>query len=1022
MKFPVIGFYLLLNITVSFFAKNKLAMAQSIKVDGTTATQLEDCPGNCIIRGGLQQGINLFHSFERFNVDAGTTVLFQDSGVNNIFGRVTGGEISQILGTLGISGGNANLFLLNPNGIIFGPNSSLDLNGSFLATTANAIKFGEQGFFNAAQDNIPLLTINPSVLFFANGNSGEIVNESRTPSGENALEQTSLGLRVPDGKSLLLVGGDVILNGGRVNAFGGRVELGGLAEAGEIKLNISDFNESISLSFPDEIQRADIHLNNKASIDVRFGDGGDIAINADNLEISGESRVEAGIREELGTANSQAGNITLNTTKRLEINNGSRITNQVLRKAKGTAGDININSDSLFISNSAILQTATFGIGDAGDIKIEVNNGLAQIGSSSGVNTSVGSSGVGDAGNIQIIAQEILLEDESSLNTNTFGIGDAGDIKIEVNNGLAQIISSSSVDTSVGSSGVGDAGNIQIIAQEILLEDESSLNTNTFGIGDAGDIKIEVNNGLAQIISSSSVNTSVGSSGVGDAGNIQIIAQEILLEDESRISTSTFGQGNAGNIDIFVEEDVKLSSGSRIFSSVSPGAIGDGRQINIEANNISLDSGSQLVANVRGRGEGGSISLNASNSVHITGFGTDGFSSGIVTATEAEGQGQGRAGNITVNTNSFSIADGAIVSSQTLSESDGGDIFITANTFEALNGGQIVASADSSGNAGNMTIRVADNIFLSGSDPNFADRFPNNIGNEAPGNSGFFASSRQDASGLGGDIIIEAGKLNIQKGAEIAVDSQGTGEGGIIELEANELTLNNGSITAATLTNQGGNITLNVDNILTFENSGEITATAGTEGGSGDGGNVTINSNFILAFPTDNNYQITAQASQGNGGKIQITTDSFFGTEFVNLDASSNAGIDGNVSVEVLEVDPARGLTELPDVPVDVAALLAQNICEVDNGEDGETSSFINIGRGGLPPNPYEPLDSNDDIFVDVQLPTEWREKNTENSSVSSQAREPIVEANTLIINEKGNVELVAKIPSKNSRCANNRN
>ncbi len=123
-------------------------MAQSIQIDGTTATQLENCPGNCIIRGGLQQGINLFHSFERFNVDVGTTVLFQDSGVNNIFGRVTGGEISQILGTLGISGGNANLFLLNPNGIIFGPNSSLDLNGSFLATTANAIKFGEQGFFN----------------------------------------------------------------------------------------------------------------------------------------------------------------------------------------------------------------------------------------------------------------------------------------------------------------------------------------------------------------------------------------------------------------------------------------------------------------------------------------------------------------------------------------------------------------------------------------------------------------------------------------------------------------------------------------------------------------------------------------------------------------------------------------------------------------------------------------------------------------------------------------------------------
>lgn len=178
----------------------------------------------------------------------------------------------------------------------------------------------------------------------------------------------------------------------------------------------------------------------------------------------------------------------------------------------------------------------------------------------------------------------------------------------------------------------------------------------------------------------------------------------------------------------------------------------------------------------------------------------------------------------------------------------------------------------------------------------------------------------------------------------------------MIELEVNELTLNNGSITAATAIEQGGNITLDVDNTLTFENSGEITATAGTAGGRGDGGNVTINSDFILAFPTNNNYQITARASQGNGGNIQITTNSFLGREFVNLDASSTAGIDGNVSVEVLEVDPARGLTELPDVPVDIAALLAQNLCEVDNREDGKTSSFINIGRGGLPPNPYEPV------------------------------------------------------------------
>lgn len=105
MKFPFNGLYVLPSILWAGFANIDLATAQSIQTDGTTPTQPTSCSGDCLIDGGLQQGDNLFHSFEEFNVDEGATVLFQDPGVANILGRVTGNQLSEILGTLGVTGG-----------------------------------------------------------------------------------------------------------------------------------------------------------------------------------------------------------------------------------------------------------------------------------------------------------------------------------------------------------------------------------------------------------------------------------------------------------------------------------------------------------------------------------------------------------------------------------------------------------------------------------------------------------------------------------------------------------------------------------------------------------------------------------------------------------------------------------------------------------------------------------------------------------------------------------------------------
>ena len=256
--------------------------------------------GNTLnITGGTQAGGNLFHSFREFSVTTGGAASFNNAvDIQNIISRVTGGSVSNIDGLIRANG-TANLFLINPNGIIFGQDASLNIGGSFVATTANALQFGNRGLFSATEKNIPspLLTIDPSALLFNQINqNAAIQNNSVAPAGKDPAGLNAFGVRVPDGKSLLLVGGNVSMDGGELNAFGGRVELGGLTQAGSVALGVD--GDNLSLIFPENVTRSEVSLT-KAAIYVEGTGGGDIAVNARNLEILGESVLLAGIGQGL---------------------------------------------------------------------------------------------------------------------------------------------------------------------------------------------------------------------------------------------------------------------------------------------------------------------------------------------------------------------------------------------------------------------------------------------------------------------------------------------------------------------------------------------------------------------------------------------------------------------------------------------------------------------------------------------------------------------------------------------------
>ncbi|MEO0968603.1 MAG: S-layer family protein, partial [Cyanobacteria bacterium J06639_18] len=254
------------------------------------------------------------------------------------------------------------------------------------------------------------------------------------------------------------------------------------------------------------------------------------------------------------------------------------------------------------------------------------------------------------------------------------------------------------------------------------------------------------------------------------------------------------------------------------------------------------------------------------------------------------------------------------------------------------------------------------------------------------------------------------------------------GKGGNINLAAGFLNLNNGTISAQTRSNTGGNINLNLQNLLLLRNGSQISTTAGNQQFGGDGGNITINTPFIVALPQENS-DITANAFSGNGGKIDITTNAIFGifprdtsTLFSDITASSQLGVNGEISIDAPDLDPSSGLVELPSNLVDTSQQIAQG-CSTTRSRK-KVNSFTRIGRGGLPLSPNESLRGRAVITNWVDLPSQIANKRpnqrenqlsrvTVNGSQSSD-RNQIVEAQDLVVDAKGDIFLVAKSTQSN--------
>ena len=353
-----------------------IAEAQ-IKPDGTTSTTVNQSGNDFTIEQGDRINDNLFHSFNEFSVPTGGSAAFNNAGdIANIFSRVTGINISNIDGLLRANG-TANLFLINPNGIIFGENASLNLGGSFFASTADSLLFEGNTEFSASNPQAaPLLEVNIPIGINFRDNPGDIVNQS---TGDG------FGLEVAPEKNLTLVGGNINFEAGQATASSGNIELGSLSEAGTVGIN-----DDGRLNFPENVAKADISISNFSFlITETFGEGkaGDLAISAGSVNISDSFL----ITETLGTGDT--GSITIDVTNGGVFNLSKKSLIAADSIGKGNGGDLTISAGSVEITDSSEITTSTFDEGNGG--KLEISAGSVEITDSSEITTSAFDKGNG---------------------------------------------------------------------------------------------------------------------------------------------------------------------------------------------------------------------------------------------------------------------------------------------------------------------------------------------------------------------------------------------------------------------------------------------------------------------------------------------------------------------------------------------------------------------------------------------------------------------------------------------------
>jgi filamentous hemagglutinin family protein len=843
--------------TIGIVLGSSITFAQTVPpstripvADSTLGTQVSGTNNNFTITGGVSRGQNLFQSFQDFSVPTGGAATFiNPAGNRAIITRVTGNLFSDIDGTINTQG--ANFFLINPNGMVFGANTRLNVGQTFVGSTANGIDLVDAGgnayrFGTNGTSDAPLLTINPNVLLtparlILGGGNGQISNLG-------TLQTTN------PNQYIGLIGGNVNINGGKIIAPGGRVDLGGLNSAGTVTAN-----EQGLVFGGNNLSWGDVSLTNGAVVSVRanetlgnvnisFSDvsslGSSINISTNNLNIlnsgaktnTGLAAIDAGLEQNSGVKTAAAGDININATGKITLDN-SDIKTTIRPGSEGRIGNIKIKANSLEMKNGSLISSLTRGKGNAGNIDIETQGDM----SISGIRDPL-----------------LLADNESSITSNTGGKGNAGNITISTKGNLF-LNNLGGISSGIEEQGEGNAGNIDIKtagnftitgtnnSTDLQGTDNtalSSINSSTYGQGDAGKITIDTQ-GKLSIINRGGIFSFIGENGVGNSGGIKINAGELEIANNSRITTNTSqstqvnGKGNAGNIDIKTVGNLTI----------------------IGTNNYDLLAGiDNTIFNINsstfGQGDAGKITIDTKGTLSMT-------NGGILVSTVGENA-IGNSGGIKIDAGKLEIANGSS---------------ITTSTYQST-------AQNNKGNAGNIDIKTTGDITISGTN-NPADI----IEKDLPPLSAI--SSNTFGQGNTGKITIDTqGKLSVVNRSQISsgLARNAVGNSGGIKIDARELEIANISdiltqISQKTSKGQAGNIGIKTTGNLTITginnpvNLQEVAQTSlssisSSTYGQGDAGKITIETKGKLSVSNRGVISsIIGETGVGNSQGIKIDTN-----------------------------------------------------------------------------------------------------------------------------------------------------
>jgi filamentous hemagglutinin family protein len=686
---------------------------------------------------GSIRGDNLFHSFSQFDLQTGDSATFTGpANIQNILGRVTGGVPSQIDGAIrsGIAG--ANLFLINPGGILFGPNASVDVSGSFAASSAHYLKLADGAHFVAALDaDDSVLTTGPVVAFgFLEGASGSVEVRGQWVAGQGGnLEVVGSLVSVSEGTRLEAAGGGVHLVGGAVGEVP-VAPVSGLG-AGGLAVPIGNGAGVESAPLASRIVIRGGRLVVESALVQNLASGGDIDLGlTESVEVLRGGQVVT-----LALGESEGGGIRVEAPSLLmDGQDGeapTRMAAETLSEnAQVSGGDIFIRSDHVELRGGAEISVSSYGAAGAGQVEIEA--GTLRLSGSDfpmfptqiAANAAPVMGGeAGSGGAVVLRAGAIEIQNGAAIMAASMGDADAGKVEIE-----AGTLTLQNGAITTFSAGAGAGGEIEIRSDTVLLEGPfSSISALTTGLD--------------------------GQRPAGAGGTVEILAGRLELRQDASISANTFGDGAGGHVRITAESvvldgasgDEWATPGIRASSQppfFEEGGGGRGGDIEVNAGSLSLRGGMLISASTATEGDGGSIRIRA-GTVTMEG----------ASSIQSASTGAGRAGRVAVEaTGDLTMSGGSFISTSALASS-GGDVWVEAGGDVRIDGGRVTAQAGPGG-GGNLSVTAPDLVYV------------------------LDGTLTAEAVGDGGNLSVDTGFFIVNRGSLVSRSS--TANGGNITLRS----------------------------------------------------------------------------------------------------------------------------------------------------------------------------------------------------------------------------------------------